>query len=116
MAAAVGGGTWHQPFVVGASPRAHPLPPGVATQLQDMMRAVVTTGTAAPVSFPGAVYGKTGTAEYGSAPKGQNPPTHAWFVGYRGTVAFAVIVENGGFGAEVAAPIASRFLAALGSR
>jgi len=116
VAAAVGGGTWHQPFVAGTSPRSHPLPPGVDAQLQDMMRAVVVEGTAAPVSFPGTVYGKTGTAEYGSAPKGQDPPTHAWFIGYRGTVAFAVIVENGGFGAEVAAPIASRFLTALGTR
>ena len=61
--------------------------------------------------FPGLVYGKTGTAEYGSGP---NPPTHAWFIGLRGTVAFAVIVEGGGFGASVAAPIASNFLAYLG--
>lgn len=114
--AAVASGTWHQPFISGASARSHPLPAAVVPQLQDMMRAVVVEGTAAPVSFPGTVYGKTGTAEYGSAPKGTDLPTHAWFVGYRGTIAFAVIVENGGFGAEVAAPIASRFLSALGNR
>ena len=51
------------------------------------------------------------TAEYGT---GNPPPTHAWFIGFRGTVAFAVIVEGGGFGAAVAAPIASQFLTALG--
>jgi len=81
-----------------------------------MMRAVVLSGTAAPVAFPGVVYAKTGTAEYGTAPPGQQLPTDAWFVGYRGTVAFAVLVENGGFGAGVAAPIAARFLSAIGSQ
>ena len=113
VAAAVASGTWHQPFVSGASPRSHPLPATVVPELQDMMRAVVLEGTAAPVAFPGAVFGKTGTAEFGSAPKGTDLPTHAWFVGYRGTLAFAVIVEDGGFGADVAAPLASRFLSAV---
>jgi cell division protein FtsI/penicillin-binding protein 2 len=59
---------------------------GVLNTLRPMMRAVVTKGTAAGVGFPSGVYGKTGTAEYGS---GSNPPSHAWFVGYRGNLAFA---------------------------
>jgi cell division protein FtsI/penicillin-binding protein 2 len=54
--------------------------------------------------------GKTGTAEFGN---GNPPPTHAWFIGYRNNVAFAVIVENGGVGGRVAAPLAARFLNAL---
>ncbi|HYT25530.1 MAG TPA: penicillin-binding transpeptidase domain-containing protein, partial [Actinomycetota bacterium] len=59
----------------------------------------------------GAVAGKTGTAEFGTG----NPlPTHAWFIGFRGDLAFAVVVEGGGVGGEVAAPLAGRFLAALG--
>ncbi len=115
VAAAVASGTWHQPFVSGGPARSHPLPAAVVPQLQDMMRAVVLTGTAASVAFPGTVYAKTGTAEYGSALPGQQLPTDAWFVGYRATVAFAVIVENGGFGAQVAAPIVARFLATIGS-
>ena len=113
VAAAIAGGTWHRPFVVGKATESHPLPPNVTTQMQDMMRAVVTFGTAAPVYFPGAVSGKTGTAEYGTGVNGQDPPTHAWFAGYRGDVAFAVLVPGGGFGAEVAAPAAARFLRAL---
>ena len=51
------------------------------------------------------MFGKTGTAEFGNA----NPPqTHAWFIGYRGNLAFAVIVEGGGVGGRVAAPARRR--------
>ncbi len=112
VAAAVAGGAWRRPFVVGRAAVTHPIPPAVDTQLKAMMRPVVTSGTADVLQFPGVVYGKTGTAEYGS---GTNPPTHAWFIGWRGTVAFAVIVEGGGFGASVAAPIAANFLSDLGA-
>jgi len=55
------------------------------------------------------VYGKTGTAEFGS---GTPPATHAWFIGYSGDLAFAVLVEGGGVGGRVAAPLAGKFLAA----
>ncbi|AEH11044.1 penicillin-binding transpeptidase domain-containing protein [Candidatus Frankia meridionalis] len=107
VAAAVASGTWHQPFVSGSAPRSNPLPAAVVPTLRDFMRLVVTEGTAASVAFPGEVHGKTGTAEYKD---GNPPPTHGWFVGYRGDVAFAVIVEDGGFGAQSAAPIAAHFL------
>lgn len=79
-----------------------------------MMAAVVNDadGTASGAGLPSGTFGKTGTAEYGTA----NPPkTHAWFIGYRGDVAFAVLVVGGGIGGTVAAPIAARFLDALGS-
>ncbi len=77
-----------------------------------MMREVVTSGTGTALAgVPGGqVRGKTGTAEFGSA----NPPhSHAWFTGYQGDVAFAVIVEDGGFGAKAAAPLAAAFLRSL---
>jgi cell division protein FtsI/penicillin-binding protein 2 len=112
MAAAVDNGTWRPPQLV-LSPvpaqTAHPqaLSPSVLAALRPMMRAVVTVGTAAHVGFPAGVFGKTGTAEFGS---GSNPPSHAWFVGYRGDLAFAVLVEGGGFGASSAGPIANAFL------
>jgi len=82
----------------------------VLGSLRPMMRAVVTRGTAAGVGLPSGVYGKTGTAEYGS---GRNPPSHAWFIGYRGDLAFAVLVEGGGVGADASAPIANAFLRKL---
>ncbi|MBC6460560.1 penicillin-binding transpeptidase domain-containing protein [Actinomadura sp. HBU206391] len=122
VAAAIAGGTWRSPRLVdtrlagqaadagGHAPQApHRLEPGVVRALRDLMPAVVSEGTAAQVDFPPGVAGKTGTAEYGS---GEDPPTHAWFIGYRGDLAFAVIVEGGGTGAEAAAPIAARFLRA----
>ena len=65
------------------------------------MREVVTEGTAATADLPGKVGGKTGTAEFGT---GDPLPTHAWFIGFRGDLAFAVVVEDGGVGGRVAAP------------
>ena len=79
-----------------------------------MMNAVVTSpiGTAASAGLPAGTFGKTGTAEFGTA----NPPqTDAWFVGYNGDLAFAVLVVGGGAGGAVAAPIAAKFLATAGS-
>jgi hypothetical protein len=113
--AAIASGTWRPPVLV-ISPAVRParqaarprrLPAAILNTLRPMMRAVVTIGTAAGVGFPPGVYGKTGTAEYGSGP---NPPAHGWFIGYRGDLAFAVLVEGGGFGASSAGPIANAFL------
>ena len=115
VAAAIEDGTWRPPQLVTspaprqtATPRA--LGPAILDTLRPMMRAVVTSGTAAGVGFPAGTYGKTGTAEYGSGP---NPPSHAWFIGYQGDLAFAVLVEGGGTGASSAGPIASAFLRKL---
>jgi cell division protein FtsI/penicillin-binding protein 2 len=91
---------------------AGPLDPAVIAGLRTMMAEVVASGTGMPAAVRGGplVYGKTGTAEFGTA----NPPTtHAWFIGYRGDVAFAVLVEGGGVGGQVAAPLAARFLSGL---
>jgi cell division protein FtsI/penicillin-binding protein 2 len=118
-AGTVDSGTWRPPVLVTdpATPSAPlvqpaaPLPPGAAGTLAQLMRGVVTQGTGTAVAnVPGGpVYGKTGTAEFGTA---QPPQTHAWFIGYRGDVSFAVIVEGGGVGGAVAAPIAANFLSA----
>ncbi len=54
--------------------------------------------------------GEGGTAEFGA----DDPRhTHAWFTGFQGDIAFAVVVEDSGFGGEVAAPIARDFLTLL---
>jgi hypothetical protein len=111
VAAAVGSGTWHQPHVLPCSScAAHPVPH--ASALRALMRAVVTSGTGTALAGIGGgpVYGKTGTAEYGS---GEELPTHAWFVGWQGRTAFAVFAENGSSGGAVAAPAAARFLRLL---
>lgn len=116
VAGAIEDGTWRPPHLV-SSPTvpqkvsAHKLPSGVDAQLKSMMAAVVSSGTAAGKGLPSGTIGKTGTAEYGTGPK---PPTHAWFAAARGDVAMAVVVEGGGFGGDVAAPISAKFLKALG--
>jgi cell division protein FtsI/penicillin-binding protein 2 len=88
------------------------LPAGALATLRDLMREVVTSGTGtALLGVPGLpVYGKTGTAEFGSGP---NPPSHAWFTGWQGDIAFGVFVQGGEFGGDTAAPIAAKFLTAL---
>jgi hypothetical protein len=112
VAAAIDDGTWRPPqLVTSPAPKQaaqpHALDPAILNALRPMMRAVVTSGTAAGVGFPAGVYGKTGTAEYGT---GANPPSHGWFIGYRGDLAFAVLVEGGGTGADSAGPVANAFL------
>jgi cell division protein FtsI/penicillin-binding protein 2 len=116
--AAVASGTWTAPrLVTDPAPEAdaaqqQQLQPAAVASLKEMMRSVVTEGTATGLrNTPGGpVSGKTGTAEFGS----DDPPkTHAWFTGFQGDIAFAVVVEDGGFGAETAAPIAGDFLARL---
>ena len=91
------------------APASKPITQSEAAALQDMMRAVVTSGHAGfLLSVPGAPVGaKTGTAEFGS----DNPPkTHAWIVGTHGDLAVAVFVEEGGLGATVSGPILTTFL------
>jgi cell division protein FtsI/penicillin-binding protein 2 len=83
------------------------------------MRRVVTNGTAARIlgGVEPPVAGKTGTAEV------QGKRSHSWFIGftpYGGTgrkIAFAVIVEHGGYGGRLAAQASGeivRAAAALG--
>jgi hypothetical protein len=115
VAAAIEHGTWLPPQLVTspAPPQAaqpHAIGAAILDTLRPMMRAVITSGTAAGVGFPPGVYGKTGTAQYGNGP---NPPSHGWFIGYRGDLAFAVLVEGGGLGADSAGPIANAFLRKL---
>ena len=90
------------------------LPVDQAQFLAGAMRRVVLEGTAqhvmagATISFAG----KTGTAQLGEG------MPHAWFTGfapYDGDaprLAFAVLVEHGGYGGRVAAPIAREVMEA----
>jgi cell division protein FtsI/penicillin-binding protein 2 len=121
VAAGIASGTPAAPVeVVGADPSgAAPAGPGQAVldALRPMMRQVVLSGTATALADRGEVYGKTGTAEFGS---NTPPDAHGWFMGYRlggaagvGDVAFAVLVE-GGQSSSVAVGVADAFLGGLG--
>ena len=88
------------------------------------MAGVITEGTGAR-AFAGAGYtagGKTGTAQTFSL-RGSDVKTghlqekfrdHSWFIAYAPAdapvIAMAILVENGGFGAQAAAPIARQVL------
>jgi len=115
VSATVTGGATPVPVLVPSAEPAGTPPPGpsaaVIEALRSMSREVVTSGTATALAdLPGAVAGKTGTAEFGT---GDPPPAHAWFVGYRGDLAFAVFVEGGQSSATTAVPLAQRFLTLL---
>ncbi|HET6818040.1 MAG TPA: penicillin-binding transpeptidase domain-containing protein, partial [Mycobacteriales bacterium] len=113
VAAAVDAGVVHAPTLVtdpkqGVAPAdGQSLDAARVARLRALMLKVVQSGTAAKAGLPAGTHGKTGTAEFGTGP---HPKTHAWFIGWRGGVAFAVLVEGGGVGGAVAAPIAARFL------
>ncbi len=85
--------------------------------IADAMRGVVLEGTARSamqgLDFP--VTGKTGTAQLDAG------GPHSWFIGYapagpspsdQQRIAFAVLVEHGGYGGSMAAPIAHDLLVA----
>jgi cell division protein FtsW (lipid II flippase) len=85
------------------------LAPDLAVFLQSAMRSVVLEGTArrAMKGEAVSVAGKTGTAQLDEG------MPHSWFAGFapydgdrKKSIAFAVVVEHGGYGGTIAAPIA----------
>lgn len=116
VAGAASSGRWHAPYLLveDAPSLSRDLSPDVTDDLTALMRAVVTDGTGTEADVPDReVIGKTGTAQ------AQGGVEHAWFVGVYDGVAFAILVEDGGAGGQVAAPIGARFvreLAALRGR
>ncbi|HEX7485921.1 MAG TPA: FtsW/RodA/SpoVE family cell cycle protein [Vicinamibacterales bacterium] len=100
------------------------LAPAQARRLSNTMRRVVLEGTGRIVKdIEPPIAGKTGTAEV------QDAPSHAWFVGFAPfgnvartagehaadpmtRIAFAVLVEHGGYGGTAAAPIGGQIVAA----
>jgi peptidoglycan glycosyltransferase len=104
--------------------------PQVAGELTQMMRGVVTGGTAASAlgDFSPAVAGKTGTAQQPTCASdeaaifgpGCGRLPHAWFIAFAPyqdpTIAIAVLIERGGgnneeaTGGHVAAPVAREVL------
>ena len=80
----------------------------VASKMTQMMRAVVTEGTANSLS--GREYeacGKTGSAEFDN-----NKSSHAWFTGFAPAgdpeISVTVLIEGKGMGSSYAVPVAGR--------
>jgi cell division protein FtsW (lipid II flippase) len=119
-AAIANGGVLREPRVIAGGRDVegptHPdllLPPEAAERLARYMRDVVLEGTGRSLrGHPGRIAGKTGTAEVAGA------ASHAWFVGFAPhgpatrRIAFAVIIENAGYGGEAAAPVAGDIVSA----
>jgi cell division protein FtsW (lipid II flippase) len=89
------------------------LTPGAASTLGRYLRDSVLTGTGRSLrTHPWRIAGKTGTAEVHGA------QSHAWFIGYapygpaQKRVAFAVLIENAGYGGSAAAPAAGEIVSA----
>ena len=109
VAATVDTGQFRQPVLIPgiATVPAAPLPPGTDSQLQAMMRDVVTEGTAASIGLGPDVYAKTGTADV----QDQEQP-NSWMVAFDPgqDVAIAALVLDAGYGAQVAGPEVKTFL------
>ncbi|MDO8145776.1 MULTISPECIES: penicillin-binding transpeptidase domain-containing protein [unclassified Isoptericola] len=77
-----------------------------AADLQDLMGAVVSDGSASELAdVPGVTGAKTGTAQYGDGSQ-----QHAWMLAIADDLAVAVFVEDGEFGSTTAGPLMGRFL------
>jgi Penicillin binding protein transpeptidase domain len=109
IAATIESGSFRQPYLASGGPMvtAKPLPVRTDTWLKEMMRAVVTSGTAAPIGFGADVYAKTGTADI----NGQGQP-NSWLIAFEPSrdVAVACLVVDAGYGAQVAGPEVKAFL------
>jgi len=132
MAALVNGGKLLKPRIVskvvasdgrvleqnsGTAPvvRVLDIDPAILAEIKRGMVGVVEDkrGTGKRASLPKesriGVGGKTGTAQVASRESGLNSEDHAWFAGFAPTdnpqVVVVALVENGGHGGEVAAPV-----------
>jgi hypothetical protein len=108
VAATVDSGQFQQPVLVPGTARvsASPLPANTDAQLKDMMRDVVTEGTAAGIGLGPDIYAKTGTADV----QGQDQP-NSWMVAFAPDkdIAIAALVLSSGHGAQVAGPEVKTF-------
>jgi cell division protein FtsI/penicillin-binding protein 2 len=109
VAATVDAAVFRQPYLVPGTKQitATSLPAGTDSQLKEMMRDVVTEGTADAIGFGPDVYAKTGTADI----QGQDQP-NSWFVAFDPDqdVAVACLVVDAGYGAQYAGPEVKEFL------
>jgi len=77
-------------------------------ELRGLMRLAVTSGSARAANLPGTpVYGQAGVVQSGKH------SFLSWFVGYRGSLAVAVL-ETGSSASQAAAALAGSFLKTVG--
>ncbi|MGW6541277.1 penicillin-binding transpeptidase domain-containing protein [Streptomyces massasporeus] len=118
VSATVKSGTFHQPYLVSPevdgrklAKAARTMPASTLSQLRELMSYTAAYGTAAEAmaGVGGDVGAKTGSAEV----DGQKKP-NGWFTAYRGDVAAAGVVQQGGHGGSTAGPIVAALLKTAG--
>lgn len=116
VASTIKSGVFHQPYLVSPTvdnrklaTASRALPATTLSQLRELMQYTAASGTAAEaMSGLGPDYGaKTGSAEV----DGQKQP-NGWFTAYRGDLAAAGVVQQGGHGGDTAGPIVAALLKA----
>ncbi|MFJ5995975.1 penicillin-binding transpeptidase domain-containing protein [Streptomyces sp. NPDC092370] len=118
VSATVKAGTFHQPYLVspevdgrGLAKASRTMSAGILSALRELMSYTAAYGTAAEAmaGVGGDVGAKTGSAEV----DGQKKP-NGWFTAYRGDLAAAGVVQQGGHGGSTAGPIVAALLKAGG--
>jgi cell division protein FtsI/penicillin-binding protein 2 len=111
VAAEVAAGTGHSPVILPTDSAATwqaPLTASELDQLRQLMRLAVASGSAHAADLPGApVFGQAGVVK-----SGQHSYL-SWFVGYRGSLAVAVL-ETGTTARQAAAALAGTFFGKVG--
>ncbi|MFJ2772089.1 penicillin-binding transpeptidase domain-containing protein [Streptomyces sp. NPDC087300] len=118
VSATVKSGTFKQPYLVSPdldhrtlATASRKMSGSTASAVRDLMHYTATSGTAVkPMSGLGSDMGaKTGSAEV----DGQKKP-NGWFTAYRGDLAAAAVVQEGGHGGDSAGPVVRAMLLAGG--
>jgi len=111
VAAEVAAGTGRSPVLLPTETPATwqaPLSETGLSELRQLMRLAVTSGSAQAANLPGTpVYGQAGVVQSGKH------SFVSWFVGYRGSLAVAVL-ETGSTASQAAAALAGSFLKSVG--
>ncbi|GGN62589.1 penicillin-binding protein [Streptomyces albiflavescens] len=116
VASTVQAGTFHQPYLVSPTvdhrtlaKASRTMSASTLSQLREVMQYTAAAGTAAEaMSGLGPDYGaKTGSAEV----DGQDKP-NGWFTAWKGDLAAAGVVQQGGHGVDTAGPIVAALLKA----
>ncbi|ANB06880.1 penicillin-binding protein [Streptomyces ambofaciens] len=114
VAATVKSGAFHQPYLVAPSvdgrklaTASRTMSAGTLAQLRELMSYTAAYGTAAEAmaGVGGDAGAKTGSAEV----DGQKKP-NGWFTAYKGDLAAAGVVQQGGHGGDTAGPIVAALL------
>ncbi|MEV2213792.1 penicillin-binding transpeptidase domain-containing protein [Streptomyces sp. NPDC050997] len=114
VSATIESGTFKQPYLVSPTvddrklaTASRSMSSGTLSQLRELMSYTAAYGTAAEAmsGVTGTVGAKTGSAEV----DGQKKP-NGWFTAYRGDLAAAGVVQQGGHGGDTAGPIVASLL------